>query len=133
MKRLISLFLTVCVLTGLSGCGSSGEIIDYDLIFVNDSDATIVEVVADFVDRDSGARRADSCPLKRGETLGFEAGEYPVTVLVYNTAVGEIKEGELARIVIPKAPPEGERWYITAQDGPRGIVLAADTEWPEGA
>ncbi|MDE6280995.1 MAG: hypothetical protein K2M15_04270 [Oscillospiraceae bacterium] len=134
MKRFLTFILiALVVFYALSGCGSGGEKIDYNLVFVNNSDATIVEVVADFVDRDSGVRNADSSPLKRGETFGFEAGEYPVTVLVYDTAVGRIEEGELARIVISKAPPEGERWYVTAQDGTHGIVLTADTERPAGA
>lgn len=134
MKRFLTLALIILVtLYSLSGCGSGGEVIDYNLVFVNNSDATIVEVVVDFADRDSGMRNADSSPLKRGETFGFEAGEYPVTVLVYDAVVGGIKEGELARIVIQQAPPEGERWYVTAQDGTHGIVLTADTEWPEGA
>ena len=134
MKRFLTLILIAfVVLYALPGCGSGGEVIDYDLVFVNHSDATIIEVVADFADRDSGARNADSSPLKRGETFGFEAGEYPVTVLVYDTAVGRVAEGELARIVITEAPPEGERWYVTARDGAHGLVLMADTEWPEGA
>lgn len=135
MKRFLTLILIVLVtlyaLPGC-GCGSGGEVIDYNLVFVNDSDATIVEVVAVFNDRTSGVRNANSCPLKRGETFGFEAGEYPVTVLVYDTAVGRVEEGELAQMVIPKAPPEGERWYVTARGGAEGIVLAADTHQPEG-
>ncbi|MBD5099374.1 MAG: hypothetical protein HDT35_07520 [Clostridiales bacterium] len=132
-KRIYAVLAALFILAALSGCGSGGEVIDYDLVFVNDSDATIVEVVVDFVDQNSGMRNADSSPLKRGETFGFEAGEYPVTVLVYDTAVGRIAEGELARIVIQQAPPEGERWYVTAKDGTHGIVLTADTKWPEGA
>ncbi|MBD5118218.1 MAG: hypothetical protein HDT37_03770 [Clostridiales bacterium] len=132
-KRIYAVLAALFILAALSGCGSGGEVIDYDLVFVNDSDATIVEVVVDFVDQNSGMRNADSSPLKRGETFGFEAGEYPVTVLVYDTAVGRIAEGELARIVITEAPRSGERWYVTAQDGTHGLVLTADTEWPEGA
>ncbi|MBD5133582.1 MAG: hypothetical protein HDT38_03775 [Clostridiales bacterium] len=130
-KRILVLLAALLALAVLSGCGSGGEKIDYNLVFVNDSDATIVEVVADFADRDSGVRNADSSPLKRGETFGFEVGEYPVTVLVYDTAVGRVEEGELARIVISEAPPEGERWYVTARDGADGLILAADTRWPE--
>ena len=101
-------------------------------MFINDSDATIVTVVADFADRDSGAMNADNSPLKRGEYLGFETGEYPVTVLVYDRAVRRVEDHELARIVIDKAPPEGERWYVTARDGAGGLVLKVDTHWPEG-
>ncbi|MDE6259757.1 MAG: hypothetical protein K2M42_02670 [Oscillospiraceae bacterium] len=132
-KRIYAVLAALFTLAALSGCGSAGEKIDYNLVFVNNSDATIVEVVADFVDRDSGVRNADSSPLKRGETFGFEAGEYPVTVLVYDTAVGRIAERELARIVITEAPLEGERWYVTAQDGTHGLVLTADTERSAGA
>ena len=132
MKRFLILGLTVLLTVfGLSGCvcddgGNTG------LVFVNDSDATIVTVVADFADRDSGAMNADNSPLKRGEYLGFETGEYPVTVLVYDRAVGRVEDHELARIVIDKAPPEGERWYVTARNGAGGLVLRVDTHWPEG-
>lgn len=131
-KRICGILAVLCVLAVLPGCGSSGEVIDYNLVFVNGSDATIVEVVVDFADRDSGARRADSCPLKRGESLGFEAGEYPATVMVYDRVVGDIAEHELASFTITSAPPEGERWYVTARDGAGGLVLAVDTRWPEG-
>lgn len=132
MKRFLTLALIVfIVLHALSGC-YIGNREEYDLVFVNDSDSTIVEVVLDFADQTSGARRADSCPMKRGETFGFEAGEYPVAVLVYDTVVGRVEKGELAQIVINSAPPEGEQWYVTARDGADGLILAADTCWPEG-
>lgn len=130
MKKVIYLLLAVCVLADLSGCG--GEVIDYDLVFVNHSDSTIVEVVADFTDQTSGTRRADSCPLERGETFGFEAGEYPVTMTVYDRIFEDFGQRELASITIGEAPAEGERWYITARDGMNGLVLTADTRWLEG-
>lgn len=134
MKRFLTFSLIIlAVFCVLPGRGHGGEEINSGLIFVNNSDAAIVEVIADFTDQLSGTRNADNSPLKRGETFGFEAGEYPVTVLVYDKAVGRIEEGELARIVIPKAPAEGERWYVTAQDGAHGLVLTADTKRPEGA
>ncbi len=103
---------------------------DADLVFINDSDAVVVEVVMKFEDQFGGARRADCKPLKRGETLGFEAGEYPVTVAVYDAPFGSDEEQELARLTISEAPPEGERWYIAAQDGAEGLTLLADTVWP---
>lgn len=130
MKKVMCLLLAVCALAALSGCG--GEAIDYDLVFVNHSDSTIVEVVADFADQLSGARRADSCPLKRGETFGFEAAEYPVTMTVYDRLFEDFGQRELASITIGEAPAEGERWYITARDGVNGLVLTADTRWLEG-
>ena len=132
MKRFLFFGLIVLLMvSSLSGCGcDDGR--NTGLVFVNDSDATIVTVVADFADRDSGAMNADNSPLKRGEYLGFETGEYPVTVLVYDRAVGRVESHELARIVIDKAPPEGERWYVTARNGAGGLVLRVDTRWPEG-
>ena len=134
MKRFLTLVLTVLLTVfGLSGCGcDDGR--NTGLVFVNDSDATIVTVVADFADRDSGAMNADNSPLKRGDSFGFEAGEYPVTVLVYNSPVGPgpVVEKELARIVIRQAPPEGKRWYVTARNGAGGLKLAAEAYWPEG-
>ena len=132
MKRFFTLVLIVfAVLCTLFGGGGNGDKIDYDLVFVNNSDTTIVEVVTDSVGQSSGTRNADNSPLKRGETFGFEVEGYPVTVLIYDTAVGRVAEGELARIVIAKAPPKGERWYVTARDGADGLILAADTRWPE--
>ena len=100
MKRFFSFALTVILFVLiLSGCGcDDGR--NTGLVLVNDSDATIVTVVADFADRDSGAMNADNSPLKRGEYLGFETGEYPVTVLVYDRAVGRVEGRELARVVI---------------------------------
>ena len=132
MKRFLTRVMTVLLMVFcLPGCGcDDGR--NTGLVFVNDSDATIVTVVADFADRDSGAMNADNSPLKRGEYLGFETGEYPVTVLVYDRAVGRVEGHELARIVISEAPPEGERWYVTARNGAGGLVLRADTRWPEG-
>ncbi|MBD5085253.1 MAG: hypothetical protein HDT33_09450 [Clostridiales bacterium] len=132
-KRIYAVLAAFLTLAALSGCGSGGEVIDYNLVFINNSDATIVEVVTDSAGQSSGTRNADNSPLKRGETFGFEVGVYPVTVLVYDMAVGRIAEGELARIVITEAPRSGERWYVTAKDGTHGIVLTADTKWPEGA
>lgn len=130
MKR----FLTFCmiffaVLWSLSACGGGEEA---DLVFVNDSDAVIVEVVVDFQDRSGGARNADSSPLRRGDSFGFEAGEYPATVYVYDKAVGDVLQGALARITIDEAPPEGERWYVTARSEIDGLTLTVDTCWPEG-
>ena len=74
MKKALCLFLAALCLAALSGCGSAGDVIDYGLVFVNRSGAVIVEVVVDFQDRNGGTRNADSSPLKRGETFGFEAG-----------------------------------------------------------
>ena len=132
MKRFLILGLTVLLMvSGLSGCGCDDGG-NTGLVFINDSDATIVTVVADFADRNSGAQNADGSPLERGDLFGFEAGEYPVTVLVYDRVVGRVEDHELARIVIREAPPEGERWYVTARDGAGGLALTVDTRWPEG-
>lgn len=132
-KRICGFLAALCALALLSGCGSNGEVIDYELVFVNNSESTVVEVVVDFADRLSGARRADNCPLKRGESLGFEAGEYPATVTVYDRLFEENSgQKELASITINSAPPEGERWYVTAQDGAGGLMLTADVRWQPG-
>ena len=134
MKRFLTLVLIVfAVFCALSGCGCDNGA-NADLVFVNDSDTTIFTVVADYADRTSGVQNADSSPLKRGETFGFEAGEYPVTVAVYDQIVGDFTQrGMLAQIVIREAPPEGGRWYVTARDGGNNsLTLAAGTEWPEG-
>lgn len=115
-------------MTVLSGCGcDDGR--NVDLVFINDSNAVIVAVVADFDDQTSGAQLADSSPLKRSETFGFEAGKYPATVIVYE--VIELRK-ELGRVTVREAPPEEERWYVTAHDGGNGLLFTVETEWPEG-
>ena len=132
MKRFLTLALSVlAILYALSGCGQAGDVIDYDLVFVNQSDAVIVEVVAAFQDQSGGTRNADSSPLKRGESFGFEAGENPVTVYVYDHAVGDVAKGALAQITIREAPPEGERWYVAARDGAKGLTLLTSDHLPD--
>ena len=135
MKRFLALGLTALLAVfGLSGCGCDGGG-NIDLVFINDSDTAIVAVIADFTnDRTEGIRHADSSPLERGESFGFEAGGYPVTVVVCDRVVDRFpeREKELARIVIREAPPAGRRWYVTARDGTGGLKLAAETSWPEG-
>ena len=134
MKKWFMAGLAALGLLALSGCAGcdGGEKIDYNLVFVNGSDAKIVEVVVDFQDRNGGSRNADSSPLKRGDSLGFEAGEYPVTVYVYDKVANDVVAGAVAQITVPKAPPEGERWYVTAWDGAGGLALTVENQWPEG-
>lgn len=129
MKRFLTLVLAVMlVVYGLIGCGcDDGR--DVDLVFVNDSDAVILAVLAEYADQTSGMQNAASSPLKRGESFGFQAGEYPVTVAVYDKTDDGLSGTPLARLTIDKAPPEGERWYVTARDGGSGLTLSADTEW----
>lgn len=128
MKRFLTLCLMIfAVLYALSGCGRGGDM-EADLVFVNQSDAVIVEVVVEFQDQSGGTRNADSSPLRRGESFGFQAGEYPATVYVYDKAVGDVAEGALARLTIREAPPEGERWYVTARDGAEGLTLLTSTQ-----
>lgn len=133
MKKFV-LYLVVFLMAVLSACGGEAGInaeMDADLVFINDSDAVIVEVVVDFVDRGGGARYANCKPLKRGETFGFEAGEYPVTVTVYDEPFESFEQQELALLTIQEAPPEGERWYIAARDGADGLELEVGETRPE--
>lgn len=130
MKKILCVCLAVLCLAGLSACGCGGDI-EADLVFINQSDAVIVEVVVEFQDQSGGTRNADSSPLKRGESFGFEAGEYPVTVYVYDKAVGNVAEGALARLTIREAPQEGERWYVAARDGAGGLRLLTSTQLPD--
>lgn len=123
MKR----FLTLCVMAfavlwSMPACGCGGE--EADLVFINDSDTAIVTVAVDFEGGSEGSQHADSSPLRRGESFGFEVGKYPVTVLVYGTPVQNIVPGELGSITLEKAPPKGERWYVTAWDGGEGLVFS---------
>lgn len=131
MKRFLTFSLMVLtVFWTLSGCGQENGA-QADLVFINDSDTVIVEVVVDFRNRGGGCRNADSSPLRRGNSFGFEAGEYPVTVWVYDAPFEGFKQKELARLTISKAPPAGKRWYVTARDGTDGLRFDVDTQWPK--
>lgn len=128
MKKGVSLILTALMLTVLPSCGCGGK--NADLVFVNDSDTAIAAVVTYFEDQTSGAQNANSSPLKRGETFGFEAGEYPVTVVVYKDV--ELRQ-ELGRVTVRQAPPDEGRWYVTARGSGNGLSFTVDTEMPKGA
>ncbi len=131
MKRFLTLCLTAfAALWALSGCGCENGA-EADLVFVNDSDAVIVEVVLVFQDQNGGSRNADSSPLRRGDSFGFEAGEYPATVYVYDAVFEGFGQKELARHTIDEAPRPGERWYVTARDGAGGLALSASTQPPD--
>lgn len=130
MKKTVCAGLAALWLAGLTACGCGGDM-EADLVFVNQSDAVIVEVVVEFQDQSGGTRNADSSPLRRGESFGFEAGEYPATVYVYDKAVGDVAEGALAWVTIQEAPPEGERWYIAARDRAGGLRLITSTQLPD--
>lgn len=107
MKRFLTFILLVFgVICAQPGCGcDSGE--NADLVFVNQSGATIVAVVVNFEDQSGGQQYADGSPLKRGETFGFEAGEYPVTVAAYDSPFEGLGQKELGHTTIQSAPPEG--------------------------
>lgn len=123
MKRVWTIMLlSFAALCTLSGCGCDDGA-DVDLVFINDSDAPIMTVRAVFEGRTEEAGYADSSPLKRGETFGFEAGEFPVTVVVYE----DNRQKELGRVTIKTAPPDGKRWCATARDGENGLNFAVET------
>ena len=127
MKRLLIPVLSLLLMvSGLSGCGRDGGG-NVGLVFVNDSDAAIAAVVANFGDHTEGSRNADRSLLKRGDSLSFQSGEYPVTLVVYEIYEDLGRKDELARVTIQNAPPEGKRWYVTAQNGTDGLKLAAET------
>lgn len=131
MKRVLTWSLLALLLAvSLPSCGCGD--MEADLVFVNGSDAAVTAVLADFADQGSVAQNADSSPLKRGESFGFEAGEYPVTVMVYDQPFEDFGQEATASITISHAPSEGNRWYVTAQNGETGLMLTADTCWPEG-
>lgn len=129
MKKMFCLFLAALYLAALSGCGREPGA-EADLVFVNQSNAVIVEVVVDFRDQSGGQRHADSSPLKRGETFGFEAGKYPVTLAVYDAPFEGSGQRELGRTTIREAPPEGERWYVTARGGAENLTFLTSTQLP---
>lgn len=130
MKRFSTLALIgFAMLFTLFGCRQDhGGDTDTDLVFVNDSNAVIAAVTAEFLDQSGGAQNADGSPLKRGEIFSLQAGTYPVTLTVYDAPFDGSEQRELARFTVEKAPPEGQQWYVTARDGAEGLTLTADTQ-----
>ena len=54
-----------------------------------------------------------------------------MTVYVYDKVANDVVEGALASLTIDKAPPEGERWYVTARGGADGLTLLTSTQLPD--
>lgn len=128
MKKVIGACLALWLVTGLSACGCD-EVGNVDLVFINDSGTPISHVETESEGRSGGVQNADSSPLKRGETFGFEVEQYPLTLTAYGISGG--KEVKLGRIVVTAAPPAGERWYVTARDRQgTALSLAVSTDWP---
>lgn len=103
-----------------------------DLVFVNNAEIAVSAVLLDWQDQSEWSQHADSSPLNRGESFGFETGKYPVTVEVYAQPGNGLAQEPLAELTISQAPAEGERWYVTARDSTGGLTLEVDTVWPDG-
>ena len=130
MKRFLTLaFIVFAILYALSACGcDDGR--EIDLVFVNGSDiTTIASVQVDSEYRGESVQNADSSPLRRSDSFGFEVESYPVIVVAYGEPSGQ---KELARVTVSEPPLNGERWYVTARDGADGLSLAVDVRWPDG-
>ncbi len=70
---------------------------------------------------------ANSSPLRRGESLGFQVGGWPAVV----TAYADLQcRTALARLTVDEAPPEGERWYVTAGGGSDRMTLTVSSRCP---
>ena len=131
MKRFLTLMLLVfSMLFPLSNCGCGD--MEADLVFVNDSDAVIVAVLADFSGQGTVVQNSNSSPLKRGESFGFEAGDYPVKLAVYDQPFASWGQYQLASLTILEAPAEGGRWYVTARSAGSSLTLSVSELWPNG-
>lgn len=121
MKRCVGLILTGLVMAAvLAGCGCwNGEA---EVVFVNCTDTPVAAVGIG----SSVGQYADNSPLGRGDWIGFDEVEYPATVTAYRDAAGRFP---LAECVL-EAPPEGERWYVAAENGPEGLALTPVGQWP---
>ena len=71
MKKVIGVCLSALCLAALSGCGGD---IEADLVFVNGSDAVIVEVVVDFQDQGGEAGTPTVAPCGGGIPLASRRG-----------------------------------------------------------
>ncbi len=90
-----------------------------DLVFVSETDTAIGLVAVECGWASMAGQNANSCPLRRGESFGFQVDSYPATVTVYRDAEGR---QELASCII-RAEPAGGRWYVTARDRGSGVIL----------
>lgn len=117
--------LMLTLMIALSGCCAL-EDERADVVFVIDTDHTVGSVGLTSARSSQGGRNADNSLLARGDSVGFQVEEYPVTVTAYGDLDGK---RELAACTITKAP-EGDRWYVVARDRGNGIALEVGTRWP---
>lgn len=123
--RIGILTLAALLVLGLTACGCwNGEA---DVVFVNCSDTPVGSVVLDSASSSQGGQNADGSPMGRGDFIGltYEVS-YPATVTVCAGLGGETP---LASCTIEREP-EGGRWYVTAEDGPDGMILTVGERWP---
>jgi len=119
--------LVAAVLLSRPGCWDR----EAGLVFISDTDQPIHTVSVSYGGILGGwsecAQSADNCPLSRGQSYGFEPERYPVTVEVFDASAGR---KPMARLTIPEAPPQGERWYVTARTEPDGMSLTVTARDP---
>lgn len=132
VKAILNIGLAGLLLAALPGCTLarfwasgcwSGEA---DVVFVNCTDTPVGSVGLNSAISSGVGQNADGSLMSRGEFIGFEDVDYPVTVTVYTGLGGK---APLASCVI-EAEPEGDRWYVVGRDGPDGLTLEVATVWP---
>lgn len=127
----VLLLALCCACSETDGAGALDDRSEYPLVFFSDTDAEILCIGVDYGEEDgpTGGERAmnaNSSPLRRGESLGFQVGGWPAVV----TAYADLQcRTVLARLTVDEAPPEGERWYVTA-GGSDGVELALSSRRP---
>lgn len=115
--------VTAALLCGLSACGCDEG---GDVVFVQTGGIQVTSVAVDGHLGGGYAENADCTPLEKGNSLSFRSGDvgWPMTITACRGADGE---EPIASLVIPKAPPEGERWFVYFRNG----ALAYGQSWPE--
>lgn len=116
--------LMLTLMVALSGCRAPADE-RADVVFVIDTDHMVGSVGLTSARSSQGGRNADNSLLARGDSVGFQVEEYPVTVTAYGDLDGRLK---LASCTISQAPESG-RWYVVARNRGNSIALEVCTQW----
>lgn len=126
MKKTLILALTLLLAALLASCGCDPG---GDVVFVSQDGAPVGSVGYEGPIGGGYGQNADGTALIAGGSISIDSGDvgFPMTV---TACAGLATEDPIASVVIPKAPPEGERWFVTLRSGGKGPYLTYDAAWP---
>ena len=122
MRKICLMCSAALLLFALAACGCDDG---GDVVFVQTGERPVFSVGVEGPDGGGGVQNADGTAMKQGDSYGFDAKKvgWPMEI----TACRGLHAADpIASVTIPKAPPEGERWFVYFWNG----RLSYGTDWP---